>query len=57
MDNLHRAKELSALFMGTNVMVHGLSCEETDPAIFWVTSYGYSLGNYIQPDLPDIDHH
>lgn len=46
-DNLHQAKELSALFMGTKVMVHGLPCEDTDPATFWVTSYGNNLDYYI----------
>jgi len=40
-------KELSALFMGTKVMVHGLPCEDTDPATFWVTSYGNNLDYYI----------
>lgn len=30
-DNLHKAKELSALFNGTKVMLHGLPCEDTDP--------------------------
>jgi len=37
MNNLHTAKELSALFMGTRLIVRGLSCEETYPATCWVT--------------------
>lgn len=45
-DNLHKVKELSALFMGTKVMLHGLPCEDTDPANFWVTSYRNNLDYY-----------
>lgn len=49
-DNLHKAKELSALFRGKKVMIHGLPYEDNLMETTLTTTF-------CLPDLPDIGQH